>query len=274
MKFTRFLLLVVLIFIFSLIQISAHTDGESEEMDEKTGIDWFNPLVYIIISVSVMFIFVLFIVTIGKDFAERNKKLSFLILVVPIFLASLYLAGSTVYGNILSETDGPVHWHADYQIWACGEKLDLTDPQGFKNKIGTTGFHEHNDDRIHFEDTPKKISDINLKNYFSVIGGELYQGHLRYPTNNGIVEYTNNDACPGEGPGKLKVYINGKLEEHFEDYIIYPDPNVPPGDCIIIVFDSSNSEKTNLICDSWNVQGWDYDSFEREEVKIGSYTWR
>ena len=195
-------------------------------------------------------------------------------MIVPIVLSSLYLAGNTIYENITSETGGPVHWHADYEVWVCGEKLDFIDPKGLRGKIGSSSFHEHNDDRVHFEGTPKNISDINLKNYFSIIGGELDLGHIIYPTNDGIIEYKDNDVCPGENPGKLRVYVNGKLEEHFEDYVIYPDSSVPPGDCIIIIFDETDEETTNKICTSWEVAGWNYDSFERKEIIIGDNTWK
>lgn len=269
-----------LLIIFSILLLLSlgsivlvHAQDETPFVTQDQGIDWTNPVPYIIFSAIWLIIFTAIII-LGKDKIANYKKLIFVLMIIPIVLSSLYLAGNTIYENVISETGGPVHWHADYEVWVCGEKLDFMDPTGLKNKVGDSSFHEHNDDRVHFEGTPKKIRDINLKNYFSLIGGELDRGRLRYPTNNRIIEYEDNDACPGEGLGKLKVYINGKLEEHFEDYVIYPDPSVPPGDCIIIIFDETNEETINKICTSWQVAGWNYDSFERKEITIGGNTWR
>jgi len=268
-----------LLIIFSILlllslgsAVLAHSEGEAPTVTQKQGVDWTSPIPYIILSGIWLVILTIFSIISG-DKIENYKKLVFLMMVIPVVLSSLYLAGDTIYGNVISETGGPVHWHADYEVWVCGEKLDFADPGGLKSKIGSSTFHEHNDDRVHFEGTPKKISDINLKNYFSIIGGELNQGHIIYPTNDKIIEYKDNDACPGESLGTLKVYINGELEEDFEDYVIYPDSSVPPGDCVIIVFDETSSDLTEKVCTSWQVAGLDYSSFERKEITIGDRTW-
>jgi len=253
--------------------VLAHAEDENTIITQNQGIDWESPVPYVIISGIWLVLLTVLSIT-AKNKIENYKKLIFIAMVIPVILSSLYLAGNTIYENVVSETGGPVHWHADYEVWACGEKLDFLDPKGLKSKIGSSTFHEHNDDRIHFEGTPEKISDINLGNYFKIIGGELEKGHLLYPTDQGVVEYENLDSCPGEGPGKLKVYVNGKLEENFEDYIIYPDSLVPPGDCIIAVFDETNAETTSKVCTSWQVQDWTYDNFEREEITIGEHRWK
>ena len=84
-----------------------------------------------------------------RDKGEAVKKILFGIITVPVILATLFMAGSTFYLNFQSISGGPVHWHAEYEIWDCGIELDLTDPEGFTNKIGYSSLHEHNVIWIH-----------------------------------------------------------------------------------------------------------------------------
>jgi len=278
-------LLVFLALFVVLISSLAFAHGEVDFANEESlgesgylsGIDFAAPVTYIIITTFFLVIITVFILTIGKDFTNKNKKLFFWIMVIPIALSSLYLGGSTIYENIVSVTGGPIHWHADYQVHACGERLDLIDPQGLKNKIGNPIFHEHNDDRIHIEGTIEELSDVNLGKYFEVIGGELDDGvgHLIFNDKlQGVVSYESGDTCADGSIGSLKVYVNGNKVNDYSDYIIYPDTFVPPGDCIIVLFDNSDSETTELLCDTWDVNGWDYDTFVRPDVTIGGYSWQ
>ena len=276
----RVLLFFLVIILFCSIFVAAH-EGEEEEgafTAEKTGFDFFSPVSYIIFSGAWLIIVTAFILTIGKSLSEENKKLFFLLMVLPVGISSLYLSGFTIYENFASITGGPVHWHADYEIYICGEKLNLVDPRGISNKIGSSEFHEHNDDRIHIEGTVKNLQDVDLGSYFSVIGGELDddEGHLVFnDEHKGSISVENGDICEDTAEvGELKVYVNGKKIEDYSDYLIYPDAYVPPGDCIIIAFDSSDSEKTDLICESWQIQGWNYDNFKRREAKISDRVWR
>ena len=66
-------------------------------------------------------------------------------------LSTGILIGSTIYLNTNSDSGGPVHWHADIEFWACGNEIELRDPTGFSNKIGTGTLHEHDDHRIHLD---------------------------------------------------------------------------------------------------------------------------
>jgi hypothetical protein len=278
------LVVVVFLLVFSILisgGVLAHDPAEGGNDEEKIGgveekgINFSSPVTYIIISGSWFLALIIFILTMGRGVANRNKKLFFWMMIVPVALSSLYLAGYTVYENINSATGGPVHWHADYEVRVCGETLELVDPEGIKNKIGNPTFHEHNDDRIHIEGSVEELVDVSLGKYFETIGGELDHGHLVFhDEHKGVIDVEDGYSCPGGGEGSLKVYINGKLDEHFEDYVIYPDPNVPPGDCIIVVFDDSNYEETEILCVSWEIQGWSYDNFVREEVTIGGKTWK
>ena len=215
-----------------------------------------NPIIYIIATTALLLIMTSLTFS-RKKIHKKTKRWFFWLMVIPIILSSLYLAAHTVYDNITSVTHGPVHWHADYEVWACGEKLDLTDPGGLSNKIGTPLLHEHNDNRIHVEGVVKRFEDINLGNFFNVIGGKLMSDHLSYPTNNGLLMYKNGDSC-GNVPGILKVFVNGKRISDPANYVIAPSTFVPPGDCIVIDFSPGDLPQTDYLCTSWKTKGVSY----------------
>ena len=119
------------------------------------------------IIVGVLILFAIY----DKDRSEKTKIFLFLGIIIPIVLVTIYSAGSTIYLNIISETQGPVHWHADFEIWDCGQKIDLINPTGFSNRVGNPVFHEHGDDRIHVEGVVVEKKDVDLHSFFEVIGG-------------------------------------------------------------------------------------------------------
>ncbi len=242
---------------------------------ETSNSNPYSPVQYVVYS-SIWLVLISVGSIIFKDkIKDNNKKYIFWIMVLPVVLSALYLSGYTIYENITSETNGPVHWHADYQVLTCGNKLDLVNPTFPKNKIGSPLLHEHNDDRIHIEGTVNNLEDISLGKYFEVIGGKLEEGHLIYNTVQGIKEYKDGDECNGT-PSSLKVYVNGERIEDYADYLYYPDPLVPPGDCIIISFDPSESETIDILCESWEVKGWNYENYKdkRDDIKIGDRQWQ
>ena len=201
-----------------------------------------------------------------KDF-ESQKKLIFGILIIISVGVTIILLGSTIWINSLSETSGPVHWHADFEIWKCGEKIDLKDPEGLVNRIGSPLLHEHGDLRMHVEGTPLHLYELNVRNFFRVIGGSLINSEVTVPTNEGVTALRDGDNCNGEeaelqfflyrvtnpDPGKKSgfFYKQQKVDD-FEDYILSPYANVPPGDCFIIELGPAK-EKTDKICVSYRV---------------------
>ena len=210
-----------------------------------------------------------------EKFSPREKLICFWLIALPVLLASLFLMLHTLYDTTTSETKGPVHWHADYEVWFCGEKLDLINPQFPKNKIGSPLLHEHNDDRIHVEGTVAHLETITLGRYFSTIGGALTPAILSYPTNTGLRTVETGERCPNTTlPAMLKVYVNGKQITNPASYLLYPTPLIPPGDCIIVEFDESTSPTTNKICTSWQVKGVTYENLDRPNVTIGETTWQ
>jgi len=197
---------------------------------------------------------------------ERVKGFLFLGIAVPIVAATLLLAGSTVYLNLTSVSGGPVHWHADFQVWACGEELDLIDPTGLANRVGSPVFHEHGDNRIHVEGVVTNFSDASLGKFFGFVGGKLHEDQLSFPTNEGVVTYESGDFCPpsvssGQAEaGVLQVFVwqtegdefyQTKLEDP-ENYVLSPFSTIPPGDCLIIEF-GERKEGTEKLCDFYQI---------------------
>jgi hypothetical protein len=256
--FSLTILLIIILF-YSNITI-AHGNEPDKHIEDvsKKNYNLADPLFYIKLTAAILIIITLFSLTIGKNYTNEHKKIFFWILTLPVVLSSLYLAGHTIYGNLTSVTKGPVHWHAHYQVWTCGERLDLQKAEGLSNRMGSSVLHSHEDDSIHVEGVVYDFMDITLGKYFQVIGGELEHDRISYPTVNGIVNYKNGDLCDNL-PGKLKVYVNGEKIENPELYVIAPEENVPPGDCIIFEFSPGDSNITEKICDSWAAKGWSYE---------------
>ena len=95
------------------------------------------------------------------------KPVLFSLIVIVTLGTTFTISGGTIYLNLNSATGGPVHWHTDFEIWACNNELELRDPHGaLSNKIGTPTLHEHNDKRIHLEGVPVELPhDVCTKRY-------------------------------------------------------------------------------------------------------------
>lgn len=253
---------IIFILLISLLVISISFAHEEENLEaksiEQTIKD--NSLVYLLIASVISTIFVVYAIYIRKHpVFNKQKTMLFLGIIVPIILATFYLAAGTIYLNIISESRGPVHWHADFEIYECGDKIDMIDPEGLANRVGTSTFHEHGDDRIHIEGVVVDSDEIDLHNFFKTIGGSMTQNSMSLLTNEGIIEMKNGDLC-NDLQGTLQVFVyrtvgeNVKQEklDDFTDYVLSPFSNVPPGDCIIIELDEEK-EKTDHICETYRI---------------------
>ncbi len=197
-----------------------------------------------------------------KGRGEGVKRVLFTLIVIPTLLATIFMVGSTLYLNYVSSTGGPVHWHADFEIWDCGQEVDIRDPQGLSNKVGTSTFHEHGDKRIHVEGVVVERQEASLGRFFEVIGGKITDDELELPMTSGLLDRHNGDSCLDGSPGFLQVFVyqtKGKVFSQQKisnpaSYILSPESSVPPGDCIIIEFDTLEKEKTNKLCETYEVQ--------------------
>jgi len=253
--------LVIFFILIFIVQVTAHSESNPR-------VDYIKDLsLNLIIISSITSIALVTFSIFNQKKVKKHKKLIFLAIIIPIIISSLFLAGSTIYANLISETKGPVHWHADFEIWNCNQKVDIVNPSGLLNKIGTSLFHEHNDNRMHVEGVVNKKSQADLDSFFNVIGGKITNSELSIPTNQGIINIKNNDLCNNK-QGKLQVFLykvvnpssnkkSGfiyKQEKltNFEEYILSPYSNIPPGDCIIIEFDKEK-DRTDRICETYKI---------------------
>lgn len=188
------------------------------------------------------------------------KKILFVSIVFVVSSVTIFLAGSTIYLNVASFSRGPVHYHADFEIWYCGREIDLKDPKGISNKIGTAVLHEHNDKRIHLEGVVMDDRSASLGRFFEVIGGYITKTSLSIPTINGQMTLKSDYMCGNGAVTMLQVfaykvrdaiYYQTRVEDP-KNYVIAPETNIPPGDCIIIEFDSFKN-KTDKLCRSYKV---------------------
>ena len=141
----------------------------------------------------------------------------------------------------------------------------MIEPKGLSNRIGTPVFHEHADSRMHVEGVVVDTAEVDLHNFFEVIGGSLTNDYLSVLTDERIIEISNGNLCNGNS-GKLQVFLykiknpedtkNWEFEQqklnNFEDYILSPYSRIPPGDCIIIEF-GEEKERTDHICETYKV---------------------
>lgn len=242
----------------------AHETGEEEPILPSATVDTRlkNFSVLGIEIASVIAIILILLAFFWKNKSEKAKRFLFLGIAIPVVLTTLFLAGSTIYLNLTSVSGGPVHWHADFQVWACGKELDLIDPTGLSNRVGSPVFHEHGDDRIHIEGVITDSEDASLSKFFGFVGGELHDDHFTFPTNEKTYEYRNGDLCPDGKAGTLQLFVwkTDQEEKEFyqtkpedpESYVISPFGTVPPGDCLILEF-GPQKETTDRLCEFYRI---------------------
>jgi hypothetical protein len=197
----------------------------------------------ILTYVSILFFLLVAYAVLKKKQSKHEKHILFWSIVVILGSATLYLAAYTLTTTLLSVTNGPVHWHADFEIWICGEKQLLPESKGLSGKIGSSLLHHHNDYRIHIEGAVMDYEDIMLAQFFQDIGGSLAQNYIGIPQEDGSVAYwQNGDSCPSGEKGTLRLYVQRGFSEEWEEageipsYIISPYADVPPGDRLKLVF--------------------------------------
>lgn len=140
----------------------------------------------------------------GRRKQNFVKLLLFGAIAGTLVLSTGFLFGSTIYLNTKADSKGPVHWHTDIEFWACGQELELRDPQGaLSNKIGTATYHEHNDKRIHLEGVVvTRSEDSSLGKFMSVTEGQINQRSLVFPLNEDESEWlVTEEHRDGDNPG-------------------------------------------------------------------------
>lgn len=204
-----------------------------------------------------LILFLTVLAVLNKDSSNVFKVTVFSSIAFIAISVTFLLAGMTVYLNVKSETGGPVHWHADFRIFACGEEMLLKEPSGLSNRIGRTDLHEHGDKRIHVEGVVVHKQDVSLHEFFGAIGGNLLYGELSFPGREKYESFADGNKCSDGREGALQVFLyktegkeirQTKLAD-YPEYVLSGEPQVPPGDCIIFEFTPDIKDKTEKICD-------------------------
>ena len=262
----RALVLTLFLLLAATTGVWGH-EGEEEAIDSSIQLAQTlreNSYNVILLTSAALIVLVVYSIK-TKPRKEKMKRIVFWTIAFFAVGSNLYLAGATIYTNMVSPTGGPVHWHTDYEVWNCGQPLDLIDPTGWDNRVGTWEVHEHNDNRMHIEGTILNMDQASFHHFFEITGGTIEQEGMTYPSVNGDVTLPATGSC-NERPAELQVfrlyvtnpesqknwtYTQEKLEypEGLEK-IMAPYSNVPPGDCLIIEYDAPK-EKTTHSCASY-----------------------
>lgn len=237
MKFKLFTLAALL-----LPLASAHQSEEVLDAWQTLGIP--DPLQILLYASIIAIAGIVFSLAFEKKLKDKDKKLAFIVIAAPVVIATIYLAGTTFYLNFVSESGGPVHWHADYEVWACGEEFELVDPTGLENRVGSATVHEHNDNRMHIEGVLFKLKEAELGEYFEKIDGEYTGEQLGLPTHEGYKVWRNGDLCNGKA-GQWHLFVNGELNDEGPEHVIAPHSLVPPGDKLKFVFTERPASQIN-----------------------------
>lgn len=235
----------ILFFILSFLAANTALSHEGEEEEFMLDHSQLYPLSQLAVVGygSIAFgILILIIVLFHKAMNEFVKRAVYTLLVALIAIVTIYLVITTLHLNIISLTKGPVHWHADFEIWVCDKEIKLAEPKGLSNKQGVDLMHAHNDNRIHVEGVILDKKQASLGAFFYAIGGSLRDDGLKVPAGEGLVSVHDGDFCNGQ-PAKLYAFVNGNLVENLPDYEISHYEKVPPGDRIKFVFTEKPSEE-------------------------------
>jgi len=236
--------------------------------------------------VAIVVLFVLIAIAIATHEARpRLKGPLFTLIVTIVLLSTLVLGSASIALNINSSTGGPVRWTADFQVWACGNQLNLRDPRGIlTDRIGSPVLFEKNDGRIHYNGTPTNLpTDATLGTFMQVVGGDISADSLIFPINsdNGFLGtpqapeqvepyiHSNNEGSyvrflSGQTCGLEKATVQTFVYQFDEvtntykqtkiadpaNYEISHQKTTPPGDCIIMEF-APPKDHTDHLCQSY-----------------------
>ena len=236
MRLSAIILVLMFVLVISMPFVLSHAENRPAELKEQAQ------LVLFLSGILIVVITIISLIIQKKKINGPAKVALFLMIAAPALLATFYVAGTTILVNQKSITKGPVHWHADFEVWNCGRKLDLQQPTELSNRIGTPLFHEHGDDRIHVEGVVDDYGELSLPHFFAAIGGKIQVFVYR------AVAFGDQDA---DVQDSFRV-IQQKLAS-VEEYSIAHYSSVPPGDCLIIEFDQPKKQ-TERICESYRLR--------------------
>lgn len=158
-------------------------------------------------------------------------KIAVILLLLPVTAGT----GIMVYDAYNAWEDHTAHWHADFNVIVDGEEHELISSEKFcdgavlcgrDNRTGGTHFHEHDDMRIHRHGPILEREDAKLQVFFAGFDGKLAADELRYPTDDGWINVTEDEE------NTLKVLV--KQGTGLERGWCAIDPSVDENDqCIV-----------------------------------------
>ncbi|MBI2652920.1 hypothetical protein HYX00_05640 [Candidatus Woesearchaeota archaeon] len=236
---------VIFLFLILLVIPTVFSHENEQEFDlNHSDIYPLSQLTAVGYGSLVFGILILIIISFHRKMNERTKKIVYFLVAIVTLLVTIYIILTTLHLNIISITKGPVHWHADFEIWVCNKEIKLAKPKGLSNKQGVDLMHAHDDSRIHIEGVLLDRKAASLGAFFYAISGSLSDDRLKVVTDEGLVSVHDGDLC-NEKPAKLYVFVNRNLINNPSEYIISPYEKVPPGDRIKIVFTEKPIEEIN-----------------------------
>lgn len=238
------LVLFLILSLLSIYNVFSHEGEEDEFMLDHSELYPISQLQAVGYGSLIFGILVAAIILFHRKMGNMAKKIAYSSVVIVSALVTSYLVITTLHLNIISLTKGPVHWHADFEIWVCDTEIRLAEPRGLSNKQGVDLMHAHDDNRIHVEGVILDSKQASLGAFFYAIGGSLSSDGLKVPTDDGLISVHEGDKCSGN-PGKFYVFVNGNLVEKPATYEIAHYEKVPPGDRIKFVFTEKPLEEIN-----------------------------
>ena len=240
------LLFLMFFSVFLLLSVNiAYSHGNMEEYNlDHSGLHPISQWQAVGYGSLIFSVLIIFILSFHKKMGNMTKKIVYFLVLIVVVAVTSYLVLTTLNLNRVSATKGPVHWHADYEIWVCGQELKIAAPKGFSNMQGTDLMHSHIDNRIHVEGVLLDKREASLGAFFYAVKGSLSDDGIKVPTDQGLVAVHDGDAC-NEKPAKLYVFVNGKLIDNPAEYVISPYEKIPPGDKIKFMFTEKQMDEIN-----------------------------
>ena len=239
----RFLVLFLILSLLSIYNVFSHDNEEQFDLDHSQLYP-LSQLAVVGYGSLIFGILIIIILLFHKIMNDAVKKIVYFLIIITTSLVTIYLVLTTLHLNVISITKGPVHWHADFEIWVCDSEIKIAESKGLSNKQGVDLMHAHNDNRIHVEGVILDTKQASLGAFFHAIGGAISSDGIKVPTDEGLVSVHEGDKC-NEQPARLYVFVNGKLIDNPPAYVIAPYEKVPPGDRIKIVFTKKLIEEIN-----------------------------
>lgn len=239
-----------------------------------------------VIAGLLLLVLLAFAAGLTRDKWPQLKMPLFILMAVVALGATITVTGSVIALNSNSPTGGPVRWHANYQVWACGNQLDLRDPdQPYTNRIGSNMLYEQNDGVIHLSGTPVNLDqDASLGAFMQVVGGAIGDNTFTLPINDNnafaglpgtpeqvqpyiatnksgnYVQFSSGQLC-GTTKATVQAFvyqynaITGRYSQvkldHPANYQFAHATDSSPADCIIIEFGPAKNSTDHVCTGVW-----------------------